>query len=774
MGLFWTLLLNGLLWFGGLQAARGLGQPRGLTSWLAAAALSWSWLTLGMELLGSFGFLSRVPLLAWVGLGVMIGLVCRYVWPIQEESGPSVAAGPQDQRWGPCTTIAVGITLWTFALWGFRSAFNAVKVVSDGPIYHLWFASRWWQESRLSLVPTPFGDNVATYFPAVGDLWFCWLIIGSGTDALAKVGQAPFLILSGFASFAIARRLGGGFSGSVIAACCLVTASPLLVFAFEPNVDSIMLAGYLLATLFLLRYCLGDGGFGTLAIGAMVAGAAWGCKPTGLVFLPPLLFVVGIRILYKPMGRWTRLGHLAALALLPMLNVGYWYLRNLQIGGNPLYPLQVEIGGHVVLPGWFGREVMSTTRYYIDPKNWRAFLDVMLQVFDPRLAPLWVSGLMLSLFSGLGRSRSWQGNSGVEPSSSTPILIKRAVAVIAVLGLVNVILYWAGIPYRTQQRFVFPALGLASISLALLISRASVLRLLAVGLLSLHLFTGHGWPWAGPGEDSMIPWDLTPMVPNAMPAAIRIPVDWEAVLEGSVSGSESLSGLISPLAVGAGGIVAALCFGIAWNRRSRIRNWILAGGSFLGFLLIAGLLLFPWETPTALRFYPGFPNDPGVPPQARFGYTQGWLTLHRLARSDEPRVAYVGTNLPYYLLGPELKNRVRYININEHRDWLLHDYHREATAQGRPNWPGYRPEWDREEADLGAWLGNLRAEQIEWLVVARHNVDEPWPIERQWADEYPELFRLQDQNNPANPLFLIYRFEPEQINSRQFSLPSGL
>ena len=74
-----------------------------------------------------------------------------------------------------------------------RSLLLAVKVVSDGPIYHLYFAARWWKAGRLFLVAAPFGENAATYFPANGDLWFTWLMASWGGDRLAKVGQAPFL-----------------------------------------------------------------------------------------------------------------------------------------------------------------------------------------------------------------------------------------------------------------------------------------------------------------------------------------------------------------------------------------------------------------------------------------------------------------------------------------------------------------------------------------------------------------------------------------------------
>ena len=96
---------------------------------------------------------------------------------------------------------------------GAESLLWPVKVMTDGPIYHLYFAARWWKSGRLDLIAAPFGENAATYFPAVGDLWFTWLMIGWGGDRLAKVGQAPFLVLAGLTAFALCRRLGRGPGG---------------------------------------------------------------------------------------------------------------------------------------------------------------------------------------------------------------------------------------------------------------------------------------------------------------------------------------------------------------------------------------------------------------------------------------------------------------------------------------------------------------------------------------------------------------------------------
>src|SRR4051812_21126631 len=270
MPLVWTLLLNVPLGMAAWWVARsGFRQPSGLPRVLAAAVLAWAWATLGMEVLGAAGLLARGPLLAWVALGLAIGGWLR----ARDRQGPVVAgtvAGPEP--WGWEATLAVGLVLWASMVLAVPSLAGPVKVVSDGPIYHLYFAARWWKAGRLFLVAAPFGENAVTYFPAVGDLWFSWLMVGWGGDRLAKIGQGPFLLTAALAAFGMARRLAAGVNSSIIATAWFAATTPLLLFNFEANVDSILVAGYLLAAYFFLRYALGDGEVGALALGGLSAG----------------------------------------------------------------------------------------------------------------------------------------------------------------------------------------------------------------------------------------------------------------------------------------------------------------------------------------------------------------------------------------------------------------------------------------------------------------------------------------------------------------------
>lgn len=179
-------------------------------------------------------------------------------------------------------------------------------------------------------------------------------------------------------------------------------------------------------------------------------------------------------------------------------------------------------------------------------------------------------------------------------------------------------------------------------------------------------------------------------------------------------------------------------------------------GAAAGLAVLGQSLILVTRGADAVVFrFPYFPD-----------YLPGWADLDsRLGRSSA-RIAYAGTNLPYYLMGPDFRNEVRYINVDAHPGWLLHDYHRAAAAFGQPEtWRDTRPGWDRLRPDYDAWLANLEAGRIQLLVVTKANAAEGWhnvadregfPIERSWADSHPDRFvRLY-----SDPLFRLYAIRP--------------
>src|SRR5262249_50658729 len=175
-----------------------------------------------------------------------------------------------------------------------------------------------------------------------------------------------------------------------------------------------------------------------------------------------------------------------------------------------------------------------------------------------------------------------------------------------------------------------------------------------------------------------------PIVPSNIPGLIPFFPRLEALLKSGLN----MSALVSLGFLGL--ITAGSCFCVwAWFRilcewPGSVRRMATALAALM--VLVAVGYCDLWSGPDAARIvsYPAFAE-----------FYVGW---HRLEAASGPagsRVSYAGTNIPYYLFGKHLRNQVRYVNVDRHRDWLLHDYQRAAFSQSRGTWPNPRPGWDR-------------------------------------------------------------------------------
>jgi len=750
---------DGALLLGSFWIARyGLLQPRGLAAVLATAVVFWTGCTLGLEALGALGAISVGPMLIWAGMFLGVGGVVRWLRaPIGQDSpgeGTSTVLS-----WDALAGLA--LVLSTALLFLLRSLLLAVKVVSDGPIYHLYFAARWWKAGRVFLVAAPFGETAATYFPANGDLWFTWLMATWGGDRLAKVGQVPFLVLAGWAAFGCARLLGAGRSASVVATLLFVSSTLFLSYSFEPNVDTIFVAGYLVAAYFFLRVSLGAGDTAAVVLGALAAGLAMGTKAVGVVFIPPLLVLAIGGTLVQSGATRTKIVRALAIALVPLVSGGYWLIRNGLVTGNPVYPLEVRWWGHTVWHGWYGPEVMRFSPDYIAFTNWRALGDTLSYVLDPRLLPLWIGSLAVV----------W----AIKSPGTTGM--RRGIAIFSLMAVLNVVIFWVCIPYRTQARFMLHAVGLLVAPLAVTLDRGRWLRHLAVLLLGIHVLTPQNWPF--PTREDAIPWDLTRVVPNAINAPLPLFSRFGQILQAGkstrsvrnvlpgrrpvdvdVNDAETWTRLVQSVGLIFGiGLASALLVSTwcgVFAKSTRLGRRALSVGALALFLLLGYLEVWCEGLSRRDELYPIFPE-----------FLMGWHHLEARSGPTGSRVAYAGTNLPYYLLGNGLRNEVRYVNVDRHRDWLMHDYHREARARGLENWPNSRPGWDRMRPDFQAWVDNLEAEGIQLLVVTRTNPDEGihniadseyFPIERRWADSHPGQFEPLYGVAENDRWFRLYRF----------------
>jgi hypothetical protein len=133
---------------------------------------------------------------------------------------------------------------------------------------------------------------------------------------------------------------------------------------------------------------------------------------------------------------------------------------------------------------------------------------------------------------------------------------------------------------------------------------------------------------------------------------------------------------------------------------------------------------------------------------------EGWDWID--AHTSHARIAYSGNNVPYRLLGSHFENDVFYVNIDDHPQWVYHDYERaERLRPGykppqRPNAPFFRlhgsyEDWARNMASLR--VNYLFLTQLSPLMEDDYQRDESgFPIEAGWAAAHPQIFKLVFEN----------------------------
>ncbi|MGQ9763100.1 MAG: hypothetical protein ACUVQH_14435 [Thermogutta sp.] len=129
-----------------------------------------------------------------------------------------------------------------------------------------------------------------------------------------------------------------------------------------------------------------------IALGGYLAGAAAACKYTGLVFG---VLLVGAYLLINLKGKLSLRGILKALAIYlgaVILGGGAWYMKNLLLAGNPVYPLAYDWFGGAT---WDGEKASQWLRVH-SPHGFSAH-DLARDLGRILLTSEWQSALVVSV-----------------------------------------------------------------------------------------------------------------------------------------------------------------------------------------------------------------------------------------------------------------------------------------------------------------------------------------------------------------------------------------
>jgi hypothetical protein len=592
----------------------------GPAAWLATAVVALTIVIVASEVLGSVGLFALLPVVAtFAGVGFLAWWIGFRGSPARDavsDSPRSEAAARAEEdrtgRWGTFAAIAA-VALVT-AEWSIRTvdSLRYGMMGIDTLWYHLPVAARFAESGRTWDLHYVDGQSLTVFYPAVSELLHGLGIVFLGTDLLSPLLNTFWLALALLAGWCVGRPYG--LARVTLIGSAFLLATPVLAL-LQPGggMNDVVGLALFLAAAAILVTATNDPrarlSAASIVCAALAAGLALGTKYT---FIAPVgAMGIGVVAIGERGERLRRaLLWFAAIGLAG----GYWYLRNFIAVGNPLPPLQLDMGP-VRLPSIPFEGTESVATYLFNRRVWGDyFLPGLRDAFGPAwvvLIATGVGGVVLGFLLGRGRVIRM-------------LAVVGGVCLGAYVFTPQVLGNFAGFPvyFGVNLRYASPALAIGVVVLPLALDRfgrrAAYLLLVLYGgaLLVTQLDSGI---WQRSGRFSAPPT------------------------------GDTRSFVIS-LAIGAGGLLAATAWLVL---RSRARKTPLSrtalGAAALLVVVIGCAGGYLLSNEYSDRRY----KNAIVLPE-----------IYRWARDiQHSRIAIVGTFLQYPLYGTDSSNFVQYIAV---------------------------------------------------------------------------------------------------------------
>jgi hypothetical protein len=334
-----------------LIVSRRLGHLDPLELGLSSVVVGTA-LLIGVHLLPlMLGVLTRGTVIAAallaVGLAARVRPAADVVDVAAEDAAPRRPSPAPDSpvSWALAAVAAAFATAAALADLGRWAGDELVGV--DPLTFHLPNVARWIQTGTVwqidQFVPLLAQGN----YPHNGDVVLLSTVLPWHNDFLVRLPITFYLVVLAVAVFVVARELGAASSTSVLAAAAILSM-PVVGLATIPRAlpDSLMWATYTCGVLFALRHARTRRRSDLVLMGVALA-IACGTKWYGVSSVPVLIAIwLGARLLAaRRTGRSgasrRALGDGVLVGGLALLGTAVWFVRNLALSDNPVFPLQV-------------------------------------------------------------------------------------------------------------------------------------------------------------------------------------------------------------------------------------------------------------------------------------------------------------------------------------------------------------------------------------------------------------------------------------------------
>ena len=333
--------------------------------------------------------LVQIPLsgaLAW-----LVGLIALAAASLAFRFAPEAQCAPPS--WPARAFALLGVLILGVY---FVLAWNKIDPSFDGnwyhiPVIHFWAAKGYvhWVTADPPAAWCAMALDYMNGYPNAHEVTSFWLARFAGDSAI-NAASVLYLPLGAFGVYIVSSRLGAEANWSAFGALLYLLLPVNIAQVQTTYVDSSFAACVvgLLALMALLHDQARHGAVPpllTLAIG-IALGLTVGIKGNGpLVALLAGLFIAGNLLAalrhsakqkHRRYGRAATSG-LTLIVLAALLTGGYWNIRNWAIGGSPVYPIGITLGGVEIFPGEPFEKIVNT-RGQTPPemRDWPAWKQV--------------------------------------------------------------------------------------------------------------------------------------------------------------------------------------------------------------------------------------------------------------------------------------------------------------------------------------------------------------------------------------------------------------
>jgi hypothetical protein len=234
--------------------------------------------------------------------------------------------------------VVVGAIAWRAIL-----AVRIPVLEYDGLSYHVVTVDVWLQTDHIGRVPQRIWSDG---YPANGELLTLWLMLFSTSDTLARLTNLLVVPLAGVSTAGVAVALGARPRWALLAGLLVMALPVVLVRADSTYVDNVVMAYIAAAWCFGIRAIRETAGLRRRAL-YLLAGVALGLglgtklsSAYALVFLGGALAVASL-VRIRAAGWRSAVLEGAAVAVPTFALGSYWYLKNLAVHGNPVWPFNL-------------------------------------------------------------------------------------------------------------------------------------------------------------------------------------------------------------------------------------------------------------------------------------------------------------------------------------------------------------------------------------------------------------------------------------------------